>query len=271
MKLIKKAGAWFLAMVMTLNVASGGLSAFAVVEDITCIISHFRLYDETEHALQDDDITVAKPGDIIAVTYALQNNASSRFNFRGWQQHINFNASALAYYEKDATDDPEDPQGDFAEHGYKCLLTMTPSVGNPSDGVTTVSVASSANVGISKNSSLDVFVVLYKVLDGASGNITIQYAQDDKDFLAVGDEKATGYSLGVPYSIPVDNPVPTHNVKISTDIKNGSVTSNPDKSAQEGATVTLTVAPASGYRLKADSLKVTDASGDVALTDAGKT
>ena len=270
MKLIKKAGAWFLAMVMTLNVASGGLSAFAVAEDITCIISHFRLYDETEHALQDDDITVAKPGDIIAVTYALQNNASSRFNFRGWQQHISFNASALTYYEKDATDDPEDPQGDFAEHGYKCLLTMTPSVGNPSDGVTTVSVASSANVGISKNSSLDVCVVLYKVLDGASGNITIQYAQNDNDFLAVGDEKIKGtYSLGVPYSISVD--APTHNVNIDADIKNGSVTSNLDNPVAEDATVTLTVAPETGYQLKADSLKVTDGSGAVELTEKSAT
>ena len=60
-----------------------------------------------------------------------------------------------------------------------------------------------------------------------------------------------------------------HNVNIPANIPNGKVTSSPNNPVAENATVTLTVAPETGYRLKEGTLKATDAAGEIALTAAG--
>ena len=100
--------------------------------------------------------------------------------------------------------------------------------------------------------------------------------------LTVGDKEVTGEALtnavsinSYTFTMPAkavevsatfeEIPANTYTITIDSNITNGTVTTNPSGSATKGQTVTINIAPNSGYQLKADSVKVNN--GEVAVTD----
>ena len=241
MSFLKRIGACSLICAFVLNLLPIHLVAYAANEEFSYVITHFQKYDETTHEILDDDIDSAKPGDVVAVTFAIQNNTANNAVIVAWKQFIRFNVEYFRAYGRDEGDTEQ--EGDFSESDTKGLNNMVAAAGNPESGVTKLSCGSANNARAKKNATTDFAVVLYKVIDTPpNGDAEFSFLENAENLLTLketaGDRDVDKnlIDLSGKRSLRIDAPV-TYTVKFDG---NGATSGSMDnQSFPGGAAATL--------------------------------
>ena len=183
MNFLKRIGACSLICAFVLNLLPIHLVAYAENEEFSYVITHFQKYNETTHEILDDDIDSANAGDVVAVTFAIQNNTASNASVAAWKQYIQFNAEFFRAYGRDEGDTEHD--GDFWDSDATGLNNMNPVAGNPESGITRLSCIST-NARAKKNETTDFVIILYKVLDNVpNGDAEFSFLENAENLLTL--------------------------------------------------------------------------------------
>ncbi|MBQ7625181.1 MAG: S-layer homology domain-containing protein, partial [Clostridia bacterium] len=224
--------------------------------DYGFVISAVNLYDEANHEI-GEAITSANAGDIIVVTFAVQNNTSSNYTIGAIEANIGFDADTLSYYAQDTGD--TDEEGPFYEEGVAPVLSgVMVSVGESTGSIKFGAVAT--NSRINKDATTDVAQIAFKVsADAMTGTTVLSFANlklaDKNETVAAADKVS-----GVDKSIAIVGKAPAVLTSLASDTLEVTV------DGTNGATATLTAKDESDAAIDASLLTFT-----VAPTDKGVT
>ncbi len=225
----------------------------------------------------DNKVTLAGTGDDASIEFSADNAKYKLGAEADLTQPTDADATKLTGYEAYATDITVNDQSHIAvayiENGKITKwgkAAITPAATTPTTYTITideqienggVTVAPTGPV----EAGTEVTVTATPDANYKLGTITVT-AADKKDVTVTAEHKFTMPASDVTVTATfVSDSTPTHTITV-TESQNGTVTTNPADSAAEGATVTITATPASGYRVA--NTTVTDANnGTVSVTD----
>ena len=168
MNLFKKTLSLIMAFVMALSCLCVG--AFAADEQLLKpSISKIEKYDEATHSIVEGNITEANAGDIVVVTFSIENQAGPNIKVCAFDIFMECDATLLTPY-IDETD--VDWDGDFYENSYVDVGGANFTVGNPNPGEIILTGSTASGVTIRKGASAEIGQVAFEIADDAESAIT---------------------------------------------------------------------------------------------------
>jgi len=172
MRPFKKAFSLIMAFVMVLSCLCIGASAEG--EDFKLSISKIQKYDEATHTIVEGDITEAKAGDVVVVTFSIENQSSSSIRVGAYTAYMEYDADLLTPY-IDGSD--VDWDGFFYENSYLDLSSSAFTVGNPAVGEIIMAGSTASGVPVKAGQATDIGQIAFQINTDAEST-SAQFAFD---------------------------------------------------------------------------------------------
>lgn len=240
-----------LAMIMLFSCM--GITAYAEEKDLSFDISKIQKYNETNHAIEANQVTSANAGDVIVLTFALKNNTSSKISVGSYEAYLTYDATVLSPYVDTAA--KEDEIGPFWKSWSKVLVSDSTSAnGANTPGLIKLTLASADGVSVKKNSTTEFCQIALKVANDAEStelkfgfDTTANNAVNNVDTAAVATDITATNTLSVTGVTPTLSTVALANTTVTvngTDEQSVQATATSVKGTNITAGVAWSVAPA---------------------------